>query len=629
MRYLTGLGAVLAIIAIVIVAGVIIAFLGKIIINVFDVDRKLDKKDDTDEIENIRQNVYNAENTQTNTNTYTYNNASAQNTQPQQSSFNYTDEEDFSYAKDVDSAVARKEKEDLEKEIAEDNDFFKDYKSTINSSDIEEDDEDLMNMINEISNDVLDEKKVEIDAKNEEESKKNTSTLDKYSIDDILNDNFDDEEDEEEEDEVAQPITNQKAVADESVAEMKNIRDDIMKMLEEMRSLKQEPVAEQPSMELVEANIDNIDNRIEEEVAKRVDEKIGENLSIIEDLKRALEEKEAEVASERESKKALAEQYDNINKNMVEQFNMQNREIENQIQNSMSASIDQINNLKAQLASLTKQLEEERSLNWKVAESYAHKEVAKSEPEIKEEPKKVEVVEEEKADEQPVEQEDEQEVIDIVANEELVEDDTNENEEEVVDEEIQQIATEEVQAQVEERLEESNEVIKELTQKIEMLTSEVKTEEIVTFQFSSEAQYQARIEILEERLRQAKKDLKINDKEYKPLEKVKRTLERDKAKLRRKEAIAAKKKVALYGVNNYVDIDKEKAEKLAHELELLDGLRLSVSHCEEVMNANTERYPILEHTHNILVNNIRDIEADIMHLNKELKALRDGNKDNQ
>ena len=77
------------------------------------------------------------------------------------------------------------------------------------------------------------------------------------------------------------------------------------------------------------------------------------------------------------------------------------------------------------------------------------------------------------------------------------------------------------------------------------------------------------------------------------------------------------------GVNNYVEIDKEKAEKLAHELELLDGLRLSVSHCEEVMNNNKERYPILEHTHIILINNIKDLEADLAQLNKELQILKD------
>ena len=121
----------------------------------------------------------------------------------------------------------------------------------------------------------------------------------------------------------------------------------------------------------------------------------------------------------------------------------------------------------------------------------------------------------------------------------------------------------------------------------------------------------------------------IHELEGNPLEKVNRTLERDKVKLRRKYAIAAKKKVALYGVNNYVDIDKEKAEKLAQELELLEGLKLSVSHCEEVMNAYIDRYPILVHTNKILKENIANIESDIESLNKELTALRQKNSEGE
>ena len=84
----------------------------------------------------------------------------------------------------------------------------------------------------------------------------------------------------------------------------------------------------------------------------------------------------------------------------------------------------------------------------------------------------------------------------------------------------------------------------------------------------------------------------------------------------------------MYGVNNYVDIDKDKAEKLAQELELLEGLKLSVNHCEEVMNANIDRYPILVHTNKILKENIANIESDIETLNKELKVLRENNGTN-
>ena len=102
-------------------------------------------------------------------------------------------------------------------------------------------------------------------------------------------------------------------------------------------------------------------------------------------------------------------------------------------------------------------------------------------------------------------------------------------------------------------------------------------------------------------------------------------LERYQTKLRRKEAVVAKKKVALYGVNNYVDIDKEKAEKLANELELLDGLRLSVSHCEEVINANKDRFPVLEHTNQILEDQIAHLEADIATAQATLQKIREKN----
>lgn len=133
----------------------------------------------------------------------------------------------------------------------------------------------------------------------------------------------------------------------------------------------------------------------------------------------------------------------------------------------------------------------------------------------------------------------------------------------------------------------------------------------------------SRLEVLEERLRNAKKEYKINMKEYKPLKKVMSDLEKYQTKLRRKETIVAKKKVSLYGVNNYVDIDKEKAEKLANELELLDGLRLSVQHCEEVISANKDRYPILEHTNKILEDQIAHIEADIETTNATLAKIRE------
>lgn len=605
MSYLTALGCVLAIIAIVIVGGVIIAYLGKVIIGIFDADRTLDRKKEDDseqEIVNIRDNVYN-----------TYNQTQNKvETQPIESKPSKTfEDEDFNYAQDVDASVAKREREELEKEIKNsaptskpvDNsdDFFADYKKTL-AKDEDPDDLDLMSMIDEISNDVIDDKREEDRQKEEQLSKSNSSMLNKYTIDDILADVEDDDEDEEVE---VKPSAN-----DESLEEMRSIKADIMTMLEELKGSKEDEAKVDENVEEmrnIKADIMNMleemrngkeqeavqEEKISEEVARRVDEKLSENLQVIEELKRALEEKEAEVETAKNEQAALEEKYNQINKEMVEQLQNQNREIETSIHTTMNESFDQIHELKLQLAELTKQLQEERSMNWKVVET------AKVEPE-----KIVEVKEEKEA-----------EVVDIVSPEVL-----------------EEIHEEQVVHQVEERLEETTIEVSELVKKVEEITNKQIVEqesapEVVAMQYSTEQQYLNRIEVLEERLKLAKKDLKLNDKEYKPLEKVKRTLDRDKAKLRRKEAIAAKKKVALYGVNNYVDIDKEKAEKLAHELELLDGLRLSVSHCEEVMNNNKERYPILEHTHIILANNIKDLEADIAQLNKELQILRDKNED--
>ncbi|MGN1227504.1 MAG: hypothetical protein ACI4TX_02570, partial [Christensenellales bacterium] len=143
----------------------------------------------------------------------------------------------------------------------------------------------------------------------------------------------------------------------------------------------------------------------------------------------------------------------------------------------------------------------------------------------------------------------------------------------------------------------------------------------------TEQEYNNRLEMLKERLKENEKQLRKIKKEFKPLERVAKTLERDKEKLRRREAIVAKQKIVLYGVNNYIDIDEEKAQKLAEDLDLLDGLRLSVQHCEEVMEANKDRYPILEQTYNILVNNSEQINADIKQLEEDLAKLK-ANADN-
>ena len=122
----------------------------------------------------------------------------------------------------------------------------------------------------------------------------------------------------------------------------------------------------------------------------------------------------------------------------------------------------------------------------------------------------------------------------------------------------------------------------------------------------------------QERLRANEKELRQCKKEYIPLRKVKKTLENDEKKLRRKEALVAKQKVVLYGVNNYADIDEEKAKKLAEDLDLLDGLKLSVQHCHEVMDKNEERYPLLEQIYNLLVAKNAELKEQIKDLQERI-----------
>lgn len=127
---------------------------------------------------------------------------------------------------------------------------------------------------------------------------------------------------------------------------------------------------------------------------------------------------------------------------------------------------------------------------------------------------------------------------------------------------------------------------------------------------------------LQERLKANEKELRQCKKEFIPLKKVKNTLEKDEKKLRRKEALVAKQKVVLYGVNNYADIDEEKAKKLAEDLDLLDGLKLSVQHCHEVMENNKERYPLLEQVYNLLTSRNEDIKAEIQSVQAQIEAIK-------
>jgi len=141
--------------------------------------------------------------------------------------------------------------------------------------------------------------------------------------------------------------------------------------------------------------------------------------------------------------------------------------------------------------------------------------------------------------------------------------------------------------------------------------------------FNEEA-LEARLEKLKQRLRVNERDLRGNRKEYSPLARVKRNLERDQQKLRRKEAVLARNKVVLYGVNNYADVNENKAKELSEDLELLDALRLSVKQCEEIMEKNKDRFPILERANRILKEQNKQIKEDIAEVKFALDKFKKG-----
>jgi hypothetical protein len=229
-----------------------------------------------------------------------------------------------------------------------------------------------------------------------------------------------------------------------------------------------------------------------------------------------------------------------------------------------------------------------------------------------------------------------------VADDENLEDEEDEEddeEEEITEEEVKPEAKKEVKVEVESA--ENDEKVKELELRLKELNSllaierenslvatkqadelKQKLSEVVQPELSNGESLQTlneRLTVLQERLSLAEKNFKVNKKEFIPLQKIKKTLESDKDKLRRKEAIVAKQKVLLFGVNNYV-ADPEKQKKLEQDLDVLDALRLSVKHCEDVMKQNEDRYPILEKTHTILKDTVADIKADIKTVEDKIKA---------
>lgn len=187
-------------------------------------------------------------------------------------------------------------------------------------------------------------------------------------------------------------------------------------------------------------------------------------------------------------------------------------------------------------------------------------------------------------------------------------------------EEPEEAETEEVDLTEEDSAEESEEQAEEepATEEAKEAAAEVVEEDVIGY---SKEELEEMLASEREELKANEKELRNCKKEFIPLRRVKKTLERDEKKLRRKEALVAKQKVELYGVNNIADIDEEKAKKLSEDLDLYDGLKLSVQHCQEVMEKNAERYPLLEQIFNLLTSRNNELKANIASYEKMLAKL--------
>ena len=122
--------------------------------------------------------------------------------------------------------------------------------------------------------------------------------------------------------------------------------------------------------------------------------------------------------------------------------------------------------------------------------------------------------------------------------------------------------------------------------------------------------YEKRLVELDEELKEAEKELRLNKAEYIPLVRIHKAYDRDSERLRKKELQVAKQKVAIYGVNSS-KVDMTKKEKLDANLTSYAELKDSVRHCEEVIKKNKDRYPVLEKNNKLITKQIQRINDDI------------------
>ncbi len=200
-----------------------------------------------------------------------------------------------------------------------------------------------------------------------------------------------------------------------------------------------------------------------------------------------------------------------------------------------------------------------------------------------------------------------------------------ENQEPVQDEiALLKAQIEELNKKVEEEQNKNKDLEEKAKQDVENLKKELENKPVENEEYSQEdlEVLEAKLAELQERQKQNDKDLKINKKEYLPLARIERSLESDKEKLRRREAIVAKKKMVIFGVNNY-EHDEEKEQKLREEIDMLEGLRMSVEHCQNVMDEAKDRYPILKKSNEILTRNAEQIASDIAEVEAKIAKAKE------
>ncbi len=151
-------------------------------------------------------------------------------------------------------------------------------------------------------------------------------------------------------------------------------------------------------------------------------------------------------------------------------------------------------------------------------------------------------------------------------------------------------------------------------------TEVVVTEEVtVTKPRFQREYYVERLEKLQNELKDSNRELRQINKEYMPIVRVKKVYDRDINKLRRKEAIVAKQKLALYGVNKSGNVDEKKKIKLEENVNELKELKDSIFECEKVINQNKDRFPVLEKNHKLVLKQIKRINDDIQHTKESLE----------